>query len=168
MWHISNAGRMCCVKWFLSTNVSSALEKIPPMLVHTTIHGTTALLHTIILMKHLIIELHISIHFKQRAHGGVHGRVVRVVDLESLAPHRCGLESNSFMWRSYPASLGNVEPACAWNNARRGSWGLPPPVKLESHHMTFTMLMQRKIQQRRGDISSLYSALQTVCWGKTS
>ena len=38
------------------------------------------------------------------------------------------------MWVTYPASLQNVGgttqmPTCAWNNARRGTWDLPPPVK---------------------------------------
>ena len=65
--------------------------------------------------------------------------------LESLAPHHGGFESqqglDSFMWRSYPAILRNIGgstqvPACAWNNAQRSTWGLPPPVKLESRHIT--------------------------------
>jgi hypothetical protein len=35
---------------------------------------------------------------------------------------------------SYPASLQNVGgstqvPVRTWNNARKGTWGLPPPVK---------------------------------------
>ena len=54
--------------------------------------------------------------------GGVRGRVVRVVDLESLDLHRCGFESrqelDSFMRGNYPARLRNVGgytqvPACA-------------------------------------------------------
>ena len=54
---------------------------------------------------------------------GVLGRVVIVVDLESLAPHRCRFESlDSFMWGSYAASLQSVDgstqvPAHACNNA---------------------------------------------------
>jgi hypothetical protein len=27
---------------------------------------------------------------------------------------------------------------CAWNNEQSGSWGLTPPVQLESRHMTYT------------------------------
>ena len=41
-----------------------------------------------------------------------------------------------------PFSLRNVGGSthvsvCAWNNAWRVTWGLPPPVKLESRHITF-------------------------------
>jgi hypothetical protein len=62
-----------------------------------------------------------------------------------LAPHRCGFRiptgtMDSFMWGSYPASVRNVVastqvPVPAWNNARKGTWGLPPPVKLECRRM---------------------------------
>jgi hypothetical protein len=50
---------------------------------------------------------------------------------------------DSFMWGSYPASLRNVSgstqvPIRAWNNARKGTWGLPPPVRLERRDMTYT------------------------------
>ena len=30
------------------------------------------------------------------------------------------------------------------NNAQWGTWGLPPPVNLESPHITFTVLVRRK------------------------
>ena len=55
---------------------------------------------------------------------------------------------DSFMWGNYPATLQNVGGstqvlARAWNNARRGTWGLPPRWKLESRHITFTVLVQR-------------------------
>ena len=45
----------------------------------------------------------------------------------------------SFMLGRYLASLWNISgstqvPACAWINTRRGSWGLLPPIKLESLH----------------------------------
>ena len=81
---------------------------------------------------------------------GIHSRVVRVVDLESLAPHHRGFESwqglDSFIWGSYLASLGNVGgsiwvPTCAWINAQRITWGLPPTVKLECRHITWTVLV---------------------------
>ena len=75
---------------------------------------------------------------------GVRERVFRIFDIESLAPHCCGFESrqgdlDSFMRGSYPSSLWNVDgstrvPACARNNKHRLIWGLPQPVKLESHH----------------------------------
>ena len=35
-------------------------------------------------------------------------------------------------------------PACAWNNAQRGTWGLPPPGKLESRHIAITELVRNK------------------------
>jgi hypothetical protein len=62
--------------------------------------------------------------------------------------------SDSFMWGSYPASLRNVGgstqvPVRAWNNAREGTWGLPPPVKLERSDMTYTVSMWRKIQNKK-------------------
>jgi hypothetical protein len=34
----------------------------------------------------------------------------------------------------------------AWNNARKCIWGLPPPVKLERHHMTCTVSVWHKTQ----------------------
>ena len=37
-------------------------------------------------------------------------------------------------------------PTCARNNARRGTWDLPPPVKLDSGHITFTVLVWCKTQ----------------------
>jgi hypothetical protein len=53
---------------------------------------------------------------------------------------------DSFMWGSYPASLRNVGgstqvPVRAWNNAWKGTWGRPPPVKLECRDMTYTVSM---------------------------
>ena len=57
----------------------------------------------------------------------------------------------TFMWWSYPASLQNVNgstqvPTHAWNNAQRGIWGLPPSGKLESCHITLTVLLRRENQ----------------------
>ena len=69
---------------------------------------------------------------------GVHGRVVKVIKLELYALHHffCILPGtfDSFMLVSYPASLQKVGGssevhAHAWNNAWRGTWGLPPSVK---------------------------------------
>jgi hypothetical protein len=58
------------------------------------------------------------------------------------------------MWGSYPASLRNVNgstqvPVRAWNNARKGTWGLPPPVKLERRNITYTVLMWCKTQNKQ-------------------
>ena len=44
---------------------------------------------------------------------GVHGRFVRVVDLKSLALHRCVLNCgtlNSFMWGIYPEIMHGGAP----------------------------------------------------------
>jgi hypothetical protein len=61
---------------------------------------------------------------------------------------------DSFMWRSYPGSLRNVGgstqvPVHAWNNARKDTWGLPPPVKLDCHQMTYTVLVWCKTQTKQ-------------------
>jgi hypothetical protein len=51
---------------------------------------------------------------------------------------------DSFIWGCYPASLASLVLLwclCVWNNARRGTLGLHPLVKLESHHMTFAVLV---------------------------
>jgi hypothetical protein len=58
------------------------------------------------------------------------------------------------MWGSFPASLRNVGgstqvPVRAWNNARKGTWGLPPIVKLERRNMTYTVSMWRKTQNKQ-------------------
>jgi hypothetical protein len=63
------------------------------------------------------------------------------------------------MWGSYPASLRNVGgstqvPVREWNNARKGTWGLPPPVKLKHRDMTNTVSMWRKTQKQTNN--SLY------------
>ena len=83
-------------------------------------------------------------------------RMDRVVDLESLAPHRYRFESHQglrIFHVSYPARLGNVGgstqlPARTWNNARRGTCGLHSPVKRECRHITCTVLVRRKTQPK--------------------
>ena len=62
-----------------------------------------------------------------------------------------------FMRGDYPASLRNVGGSihrCQLgseiiNNSRRSTWGRPPPVRLESHHITFTVLLRRKPEPKR-------------------
>jgi hypothetical protein len=61
---------------------------------------------------------------------------------------------DSLMWWGYLASLRDVGvstqvPVHAWNNARKGTWGLPPPVKLERRHMAYTVLVWRKTQSNK-------------------
>jgi hypothetical protein len=64
-----------------------------------------------------------------------------------------------FMQRSYPASLRNVGstqvPVRVWNNARKGTLGLPPPLKLESRHMTYTVSVRRNIQSNKQTASDI-------------
>jgi hypothetical protein len=52
---------------------------------------------------------------------------------------------------SYLASLRNVGgstqvPVRAWNNARKGAWGLSLPVKQERRHMIYNESVWRKTQ----------------------
>jgi hypothetical protein len=75
---------------------------------------------------------------------------------------------DSFMWGSYPASLRNVGgstrvPVHAWNNARKGVWGLPPQVKLERRHMTSTMSVWRKTQLNK-QTSVSRACKNYTCW----
>ena len=62
--------------------------------------------------------------------------------------------SETVILGSYPATVRNVDcftevPARAWNNARRGTRGPPPPVVLEYRHITFRVLVQRKTQTKK-------------------
>jgi hypothetical protein len=55
------------------------------------------------------------------------------------------------MWESYPSSLRNVGgstqvPVRALKDAQKGTWGLPPPLKLERRHMTYNVSVWRKTQ----------------------
>jgi hypothetical protein len=64
---------------------------------------------------------------------------------------------DSFMWGSYSASLrkdgGSTQvPVRAWNNARKGTWGLHPPVKLERRDMTYTVSMWCKTPKQKKDL----------------
>jgi hypothetical protein len=59
------------------------------------------------------------------------------------------------MWLSYPARFirndgGSTQvPVRAWNNARKGTWGLPSPVKLERRDMTYIVSMWRNPPQKK-------------------
>jgi hypothetical protein len=71
------------------------------------------------------------------------------------------------MWGSYPASLQNVGgstqvPVRAWNNARKATWGLPPPVKLERRDMTNTVSMWRKTQNKQTKTTTLQNSVQNT------
>ena len=108
---------------------------------------------------------------------GICGWVVRVVDLESLVPPHCGFECllgtvDTFMWGRYLASLRNVRgstelPVCAWNVAGRGTLSLSPPVKLESHHITFTLLVwqnpSQNILSRLSSCDTLSLTVNEIC-----
>ena len=87
-------------------------------------------------------------------HQEVHGQVVRVFDSHQRLA--------SFIWGSYPASLQNIcgsnhVPACAWKNAGRGTWGLPPSECWKSQNMTLTLMVWLKTQQEQ--IKSLVTYL---------
>jgi hypothetical protein len=69
------------------------------------------------IIKILIAKLYLKCIYK-----GVRGRLLVRIPTRTL---------NYFMWGSYPASLRNVGgstqvPVHAWNNARKGTWGLSP------------------------------------------
>ena len=81
--------------------------------------------------------------------------MVRVNDLASLGPHHCGFESHQgildSVMRGFTARLWSVGGstqvlACARNIAQRSTRDLPLPVNLESHHITFKMLVLLKTQ----------------------
>jgi hypothetical protein len=102
---------------------------------------------------------------------GVRGRVVKFVDFKPLAltavgsnPYR---DLDSFMWGTYPASLRKVGgptelPIRAWNNAQRGTCGVPSWVKLERRGMTYTVSMWRETQSNiyRNHVVLFYGHLQ--------
>jgi hypothetical protein len=72
---------------------------------------------------------------------GVRGQVVKDVTIKPLA--------SSPLWVRIPT--GNVGgstqvPVRAWNNAWKGIWSHPPPVKLERRQMTYTVSVWRQTQ----------------------
>ena len=94
---------------------------------------------------------------------GVHCRVVRVVDLE-LPPHRYGFKSRLGLW--ILSCEKAIQPAdemsvvlLMWPDARRG---ISPPVKLESRHITFTVLVRRKPHPNNNNNK------KTIKWTKTN
>jgi hypothetical protein len=65
-----------------------------------------------------------------------------------VVPHSYGFESylrlDSFLWGNYLARLqikGGSTQVPAWNNARKGAWGHPPPIKLVIVHITCNVLV---------------------------
>jgi hypothetical protein len=91
---------------------------------------------------------------------GVRGRVVKVVNFKPLVLHRCGFEYRQKLWifsceeaiqLVYGTSVVLLRPVSvrAWNNARKGTWRLAPPVKLERRHMTYTVSMWRQTQSNK-------------------
>jgi hypothetical protein len=51
------------------------------------------------------------------------------------------------MWGNVGGSI--QVPVRAWNNARKDTWVLPPPVNLERRDMTYTVSMWRKTQKNK-------------------
>jgi hypothetical protein len=83
--------------------------------------------------------------------GGIHGRVVKVVDFKSPAPYRCEFETRHGLWI---LSCEEVIQLAYWTlvvllrcplmpEIMQGTWGLPQPVKLEHRDMTYIVLMWR-------------------------
>jgi hypothetical protein len=84
--------------------------------------------------------------------------LVLITTFKPLAPHHCGFESRLGLWilsceeaiqlayRTSVVLLGYPFVHCTWNNSRKGTRGLPPPVKLERRHMTSTVLVWRQTQ----------------------
>jgi hypothetical protein len=75
-----------------------------------------------------------------------------VIAIETLIIHV--LTSVLNVVGSYPASLRNVGGYTqvlvrALYNDQRGTWSLPPPVKLERRHMTYTVSVWRKTQSNK-------------------
>ena len=80
-------------------------------------------------------------------------------DLESLASRHCGFEYLQGLWilsceEVFQLAYGMLLvlfgcPACAWNNAQWSTQGLPPPVKMESRHITYTVLVWCKTQLKK-------------------
>ena len=70
-----------------------------------------------------------------------------------------------FMWGSYPANLWNVcGSSHVWNTVWRGIWGFPPPVKLESRHITCTVLVWNKTQPNKKSIYIIMLNLFQNTW----
>jgi hypothetical protein len=75
-----------------------------------------------------------------------------------LAPQQCRLESRQELFiftceEAIQLAFGTVVLFTCLKNARRGTWGLPPPVKLESHHLPCTLLVRRKTQLKWNKIN---------------
>jgi hypothetical protein len=86
-------------------------------------------------------QLYYIIHHITR---GVRARLVKVVDFKPLALHCCGFESRQELWilsgeENIQLDYETSVPVRDWNNARKGTWGLSPQVKLERRHMTCTV-----------------------------
>jgi hypothetical protein len=86
------------------------------------------------------------------------GNIIYKCTVKPLAPHRCGFESQQGLWifsckeaiqLVYGTSGSTQVPVCAWNNARKGTWGLPPPVKLERRDMIYTVSMWHKTPNKQ-------------------
>ena len=86
------------------------------------------------------------------------GSMTRFYWLFTLPFAVVGLNSSrtldSFIWGNYPAKLRDIccsthVPICAWNNSGWGViWGLPPPVRLESRHITLQCWFNIKSNQK--------------------
>ena len=89
---------------------------------------------------------------------GVCSRVVRVVGLESLALHCCVFEPRQGLWiisceDSIQLDYANLMVLLKYPLVFKIiHGGLPPPVKIESRHITFTVSVRRKTQPKERNI----------------
>ena len=103
-------------------------------------------------MSVLVSDLYLSFHIKILKYFSLHVRGVLGSEVKScwlritcLSPMWVWIPPqtlDSFLWGSYPSSLQTVGGSTqvsvlSWNNAQRGTWC--SPVKLESHHIIFTI-----------------------------
>ena len=81
------------------------------------------------------------------------GPVVKVLDFKQLARQSCGFESRQGLWilsceeaiqLAYGTSVVLLRCPNVPEVMHGGRGGLPPPVKLESCHITSTVLVRRK------------------------
>jgi hypothetical protein len=96
-------------------------------------------------LKPFLAQRGLNMGFCDHNLSGVHCRLVRP------SSEATGLKLDViFLWLRNVGGSTQV-PVRAWKNARKGTWGLHPPVKLERRQMTYTVSVWRKtkIKQKK-------------------